>query len=450
MNKILIIGAGRSATALIKYLLEQSVTHQWAIVLADSNLDLAKSKVGGHPNATAVQLDIYNEESRQKFIREADVVVSMLPASLHMDVAHYCIAFRKHFVCASYVTKEMKELDEAARDKGLVFMNEMGLDPGIDHMSAMQVINDIKARGGKLKAFKSYTGGLVAPESDDNPWHYKFTWNPRNVVVAGQTTAQFLENRKLKLLPHKRLFRDYRLTEIPGLGTYEIYPNRDSLSYLETYELQDIPTILRGTLRKQGFCDAWHAFVKMGLTDDEIQIKDSDKMTYRDLVEAFLHNETGTLEERVAKLIRVDVDSKVMDQLRWTGIFEEKRIQQKNASPACILEHLLLDKWSLKPDDKDMIIMKHEFDYELDGQNHHLSSTLVMKGEDQVNTAMAKLVGLPMGIFVKLIMTGQYTIPGVQIPVMKAVYDPALVELRQYGVVFKEVEAVEEVPRMHK
>jgi saccharopine dehydrogenase-like NADP-dependent oxidoreductase len=440
MNKILIIGAGRSATALINYLLEQSVAHQWSIVLADSNIDLAKSKIGDHSHAQAVALDIHNQESRQKFIQEADVVVSMLPAFLHMNVAHDCIAFGKHFVCASYISREMMALDQDARNKGLVFMNEMGLDPGIDHMSAMQVINDLKSKGATLKAFKSYTGGLIAPESDDNPWHYKFTWNPRNVITAGQTTAQYLENGQLKLMPHKRLFRDYLLTDIPGYGTYEIYPNRDSLSYLETYNLQDIPTILRGTLRKQGFCDAWHAFVKMGMTDDEIQIKGSDTMTYRDLVEAFLHKETGTLEERVAKLIRVEVESKVMDQLRWTGIFEDRRIEQKNASPACILEHLLLDKWGLKPEDKDMIIMKHEFDYELHGENHHLSSTLVMKGEDQVNTAMAKLVGLPMGIFVKLLMTGNYKTPGVQIPVTQDVYDPALEELSRYGVIFEEVE----------
>ncbi|KAA3638638.1 MAG: saccharopine dehydrogenase [Bacteroidetes bacterium] len=445
MNKILIIGAGRSSTVLINYLLEQSVTFQWSVVLADSNLELAKSKIGDYKNASAVCLDIHNEENRQKFIQDADVVISMLPQFLHMDVARDCITYGKHFVCASYVSKEMKALDEEARAKGLVFMSEIGLDPGIDHMSAMQVINDIKARGGKIKGFYSYTGGLIAPESDDNPWHYKFTWNPRNVVVAGQTTAQFLENGKLKLMPHKRLFRDYRLTEVTGLGTYEIYPNRDSLSYLETYDLQDTPTILRGTLRKRGFCDAWHAFVKMGLTDDGIHIQQSDKMTYRDLVEAMLHNEKGTLEERVANLIRVEVDSKVMDQLRWTGIFEDKLIEQKNASPAQILEHLLLEKWSLKPEDKDMIIMKHEFDYELHGEDHHLSSTLVMKGDDQVNTAMAKLVGLPLGIFVKMLMNGDYSTPGVQIPVMKEVYDPALEELKHYGVVFEEVEEGEEL-----
>ncbi len=449
MNKILIIGAGRSATALIRYLLEQSVVHQWSIVLADSNIDLAKSKIGDHPNAQAVSLDIHNRENRQKFIRQTDVVVSMLPASLHMDVARDCIAFGKHFVCASYVSREMMALDQDARKKGLIFMNEMGLDPGIDHMSAMQVIHELKSKEAVLKAFKSYTGGLIAPESDDNPWHYKFTWNPRNVITAGQTTAQYLENGKLKLMPHKRLFRDYQVTEIPGYGIYEIYPNRDSLSYLETYNLQDLPTILRGTLRKKGFCDAWHAFVKMGMTDDEIQIKDSDTMTYRDLVEAFLHKETGTLEERVAKLIRVDVESKVMDQLRWTGIFEDKRIEQKNASPACILEHLLLDKWSLKPEDKDLIIMKHEFEYELEGEEHSLSSTLVMKGEDQVNTAMAKLVGLPMGIFVKLLMNGHYSAPGVQIPVVKEIYNPVLEELREYGVEFEEVEG-EDMARMHE
>ncbi|MCB0652611.1 MAG: saccharopine dehydrogenase NADP-binding domain-containing protein [Saprospiraceae bacterium] len=440
MNKILIIGAGRSATALINYLLEQSVLHQWSIVLADTDLQLAQKKAGHHPNAVAVELDIHNIENRQKFIQEADLVVSMLPAFLHIEVARDCLAFKKHLITASYVSNEMRELGEEARKNNLIFMSEIGLDPGIDHMSAMQMIDGIKAKGGKLNAFYSYTGGLVAPESDDNPWHYKFTWNPRNVIVAGQTTAQYLEKGKIKFMPYDRLFQEYLLTEVPGLGTYEIYPNRDSLSYRSIYDLEDIPTIYRGTMRTRGFCDAWNALVKIGLTDEGFNIEHSDKMTYRELLEAFARPGEASLEDRIAELAGVSKDSKVMDQLRWAGLFENERITRKNASPATILEHLLLDKWALQPEDKDMIIMKHEFEYALDGQEKHLSSTLVMKGEDQVNTAMAKLVGLPMAIFVKLVMTGKFNQPGVLIPVMKEAYDPVLSELREFGVVFEEVE----------
>jgi saccharopine dehydrogenase (NADP+, L-glutamate forming) len=439
MKKILIIGAGRSATILINYLLQKSLTYDWSIVLADTNLELAQSKIGNNPNAKAVSLNIHNIEDRQKFIQEADLVVSMLPAFLHMEAASDCVKFGKHMVTASYVSPELREMSEEVKEKGLIFMSEIGLDPGIDHMSAMQLINSIKDQGGKLTAFKSYTGGLVAPESDDNPWHYKFTWNPRNVIVAGQTTAQYMENDVIKFMPYKRLFEEYRLTEVPELGTFEIYPNRDSLSYRKVYAMYNIPTIYRGTMRKRGFCDAWNAMVKIGLTDENIKIKHSNEMTYRDLLNGFARPGSGSLEERIADLIGEEVDSVVMDKLKWTGIFEDNKIEQENASPAFILENLLLKKWKLKPDDKDMIIMKHEFEYELEGKTQNMSSTLVMKGEDQVKTAMAKLVGLPLGIFVKLVMTGQFTQTGVLIPVMKEAYDPVLEELKDYGVEFDEV-----------
>lgn len=438
MKKILIIGAGRSATTLINYLLKQASIYDWSIVLVDANLEAAQNKIGDHPNATAERLDILNEENRHKFIKEADLVVSMLPAFLHIEVARDCAKFGKHLATASYVSAELKELHDEVKAKGLIFMNEIGLDPGIDHMSAMQLIDEIKNKGGELKTFNSYTGGLIAPESDDNPWHYKFTWNPRNVVIAGQTTAQYLDKGEIKFMPYKRLFEEYKLTEVKGMGTYEVYPNRDSLSYRKIYNMENIPTIYRGTMRTRGFCDAWNAMVKIGLTDDGFKIVNSDKMTYRDLLNAFARPGEGSVEERIADLIGEEMNSEVMEKLRWTGMFEETAIEQKNATPAQILEKLLLKKWSLKSDDKDMIIMKHEFEYDLEGKTEKLSSTLVMKGDDQVNTAMAKLVGLPLGIFVKLAMTGKFTQTGVLIPVMKEAYDPVLEELEEYGVVFEE------------
>jgi saccharopine dehydrogenase-like NADP-dependent oxidoreductase len=439
MNNILIIGAGRSATALIHYVLDQAARYQWHVVVADADPQLAKKKINGHPNGQGVWLDVTKVNDRRDLIGRADVVVSLLPAHLHLEVAHDCIKLHKHLITASYVSQEMYRLGDEARSRELIFMGEMGLDPGIDHMSAMQSIHEIKAKGGKLNAFRSYTGGLIAPESDNNPWHYKFTWNPRNVVLAGQGTAQFLENGKLKYIPYSRLFQRYKRIEIPGLGAYEVYPNRDSLLYREVYGLEGIPNIQRGTIRGEGFCDAWNALVKIGLTDGSYPILDSDSLTYYDLMEAYVRgDEPGTVKQRVARMIGEQEDSEVMEKLDWLGLFSRKKIQVANATPAYILERLLLDKWQLQPEDKDMILMQHQFEYELEGKEHKLTSTLILKGTDSQDTAMAKLVGLPLGIFVKLVMVGKIKSSGVQIPVTPEIYTPVLEELKDFGVIFEE------------
>lgn len=441
MNNILIIGAGRSSTALIKYLLEKSEQHDWSVVVADANLELAEEKVGKHPNGQSVLLDVMNEGARNQLVEAADVVVSMLPARLHFEVAKDCIRFKKHLITASYISKEMQSLDAEAKKAGLIFMGEIGLDPGIDHMSAVQKIDEIKDGGAKMTAFRSYTGGLIAPESDDNPWHYKFTWNPRNVVLSGQGTAQYLENNKYKYIPYNRLFGQHKTIEVPEMGTYEVYANRDSLTYREIYGLTEIPNILRGTIRNMGYCDAWDALLKIGLTDDSYQILESAELTYNDFMEAFLeprNGHTGTVKERVAEFLGEETNSVIMEKLDWLGLFSDQKIGLKSASPALILEKLLLKKWTLKPDDKDMIIMQHEFEYELDGKKKLLTSTLVSKGKDSVYTAMARLVGIPLGIFVRLVMLGKVNVTGVNIPVMRQVYEPVLEELKEYGVVFVE------------
>ena len=440
MNSILIIGAGRSSSALIRYVLEKAAEKGWTVIVADADPTLADRKVAGHPNGRAVWLDVNKANDRRDLIGRADVVVSLLPAHLHIEVAYDCIKLKKHLITASYVSQEMWRLGDEARSRELIFMGEMGLDPGIDHMSAMKIIDEIKGKGGKLTAFRSYTGGLIAPESDNNPWHYKFTWNPRNVVLAGQGTAQFLENGKFKYIPYNRLFKEYRLIDVPGMGEFEAYANRDSLLYREVYGLEGIPNILRGTIRYRGFCDAWNALVKIGLTDGSYPILDSDKLSYHELMEAYLseQNSVGSVKERIARLLREEVDSPVMRKLDWLGLFRKKRIRLPNASPALILENLLLEKWALRKEDKDMIIMQHEFEYELDGQNHMQTSTLVMKGNDEMDTAMARLVGLPLGIFVRLVMEGKIQSMGVNIPVMAEVYEPVLAELKEYGVVFED------------
>ena len=438
MNNILIIGAGRSATALIQYVLARAKENNWFVTVADSKPEYAEAKVGNHPNGRPAWLDVTKVNDRRELIGRADVVVSLLPAYLHMEVAYDCIKLKKHLITASYVTKDMYSLSNEFRDRELIFMGEMGLDPGIDHMSAMKHINDIKARGGKITAFRSYTGGLVSPESDDNPWHYKITWNPRNVVLAGQGTAQYLEDGKFKYIPYNRLFQEHHSVDVPGLGTFEAYANRDSLLYREVYGLSGIPNILRGTLRAPGYCDAWHALVQIGLTDASFPIVDSDKLTYHELMEAYSSAKggVGSVKERIAQMLEEDPESGVMEKLEWLGLFRKKKIKLPNATPAQILENLLVDKWKMKPKDRDMIVMHHEFEYELDKRKKLLTSTLVMRGENDVDTAMTRSVGLPLGIFVKLVMQGKIVSAGVHIPVSPEIYEPVLEELASYGIVF--------------
>ncbi|MEO1514269.1 MAG: saccharopine dehydrogenase C-terminal domain-containing protein [Bacteroidota bacterium] len=445
LKSILVIGAGRSATALIQYLLNKAKDYGWFVMVADTDFDSAQQKVGDHPNGRATWLDVMKVNDRKALIERADVVVSLLPAHLHLEVAHDCIKLNKHLITASYVSQEMYRLGDEARNRELIFMGEMGLDPGIDHMSAMRKIDEIKEKGGTLTSFRSYTGGLIAPESDDNPWHYKFTWNPRNVVLAGQGTAQYLQNGRYKYIPYNRLFKEVKKVNVEGFGPLEMYANRDSLLYREIYGLQDIPNLLRGTLRYPGFCKAWNALVEIGLTDGSFPILETNKLTYHSLMDAYLSSNlpsNGSVKERTATFLGEDVDSSVMKKLDWLGLFRKRRIHMKQATPALILENLLLEKWNMQPEDKDMIVMQHEFEYELEGQKRELTSTLVMKGENAVDTAMSRLVGIPMGILVKMVMLGQVQATGVNIPVMREVYNPVLDELEEYDVVFREAETV--------
>lgn len=447
MNNILILGAGRSANACIQYVLKNAQTHNWSVVVADADLETATKKVGKHPSGRAVYLDAAKAEERQGLISRADVVISLLPPHMHVEVAYDCIRLKKHLITASYVSKDIYKLSDEFRNNELIFMGEMGLDPGIDHMSAMQKIDEIKAKGGKITAFSSNAGGLVVLEHlVKNPWRYKFTWNPRNVVKAGQGTAQYLENGKFKYIPYNRLFKEYKLIEIPGYDEpFEVYANRDSLLYREAYGLDDIPSLSRGTIRYRGFCDAWNALIQIGLTDGTYPIMDSNKITYHELMEAFLSKPGkpgASVKERVAEMLGESEFSPVMKKLDWLGLFSKKKISTENATPALILEDLLLEKWKLAPKDKDIIIMQHEFEYELGGKKHKLTSTMELKGVDSEDTAMSRLVGLPLGIFAKFLMTNKIQTTGVNIPVRKEIYEPVLEELKEFGVIFHEQEQV--------
>lgn len=438
MQNILIIGAGRSASSLIRYLLEHSSAEGWKVTVGDVSIELAKQKTAQHANARAIAFDVNNIQQLETEIKLADVVVSMLPASMHLLVAKECLRFGKHLVTASYVSKEIAALDAEAKKKELLFLNEVGLDPGIDHMSAMQIIDRIKAQGGELMAFKSYCGGLVAPESNDNPWGYKFTWNPRNVVMAGQGTAQYIENGQYKYIPYERLFSQIETVRVKGYDDFEAYANRDSLSYRKPYGLENIPTMLRGTLRMNGYCKAWNAFVKLGITDDTYKVVDSEKLTYAQWIEAYLPSGKGNIVQRVSQFLNEAEASEVIKKIQWLGILENEKIKLSNSSPAEILQELLERKWKLKENDKDMIVMQHVFNYKLNGKQKRITSSLVVKGHDQVYTAMAQTVGLPMAIVVKLLLKGQLKSRGVLIPTVKEIYEPVLNELERLGVKFEE------------
>ena len=441
MRNILVIGAGKSCSYLTDYLQKKSTAEKLHITIADISLENAQSSARNHANSTALQFDVFNEVQRRDEIEKADIVVSMLPARFHVEVAKDCLHYKKHMVTASYISPEMKALNDEAVKKGLVFMNEIGVDPGIDHMSAMEVIDRISNLGAKIILFESFTGGLVAPESDNNLWNYKFTWNPRNVVLAGQGgAAMFIQEGTYKYIPYHKLFRRTEFLTLNGNGKFEAYANRDSLKYRGIYGLEDIRTMYRGTIRKVGFSRAWNIFIQLGMTDDSYTIEDSESMSYRDFVNLFLaYSPNDSVELKLRSYLKIDQDDIVWDKLIELDIFSAtKKIGVINATPAQMLQKILLDSWTLEEDEKDMIIMHHKFGYELNGKKHQIESSLVVKGENQTFTAMAKTVGLPVAIATLKILNKEITTPGVQLPITKEVYAPILKELEEYGIKFTE------------
>ena len=441
MKKILVFGAGLSASSLIKYLLDNSTKYDWKVKIGDISEEIAKSKVNGHKNGEAFAFDVNNEEQLDKLVQEADIVVSMLPASMHFSVAEACVKHSKNMVTASYVSEQIKTLDEEAKKKGIILLNEIGVDPGIDHMSAMQVIDRIKESGAKITEFESNTGGLVAPKYDNNPWNYKFTWNPRNVVLAGQGTSQFIQNGRYKYIPYNKLFQRTERIKVLDLGEFEVYANRDSLKYREIYGLEDIDTMFRGTIRRVGYARAWDVFVQLGMTDDTYNYEGSKEHTYRQFINSFTkYCINKPVEHKVAEYLNIDPESLIMYMIRWTGIFEEEVIGLEKATPAQILQHLLEKKLSMDEHDIDMIVMQHQFVYEKAGKKKKIYSSMIVYGEDQVHTAMSITVGTPVAIAVKMILTGKINAKGVKVPVEKDIYEPIMKELKDYKIEFIEEE----------
>tara|TARA_Y100000766_G_scaffold285210_1_gene307079 strand:- start:2877 stop:4205 length:1329 start_codon:yes stop_codon:yes gene_type:complete len=441
MKRILVVGAGLSATSLIDYLLENSYKNNWQVTVVDYDYKLALQKVNEHPNGIALEFDVFDVEQRNDAIRDADIVVSMLPANLHLLLAEDCVIQGVNMITASYISKEIKALNEKAEEKGVLLLNEMGLDPGLDHLSAKKIIDEIQSKGGEITLFKSFCGGLVAPEYDDNPWNYKFTWNPRNVVLAGKETAQFIRNNQPKFIAYNKLFKRTELIEVLDEGHFEGYANRDSLSYREIYGLENIPTMFRGTLRRPGFSEAWDVFVRMGMTDDSFKISNLSEMTWRDFTNSFLvYDKHKSVEDKLQDYL--SVDDAIMEKIAWLGMFEQNKIGLEEGSPAQVLQHLLEQKWALQSEDKDMIVMQHLFDYKLNNTSYHLKSSLVLMGKDQVHTAMSMTVGLPLAIAAELILNGDISLTGVRIPTDKEIYLPVLERLKEFDIVFVEEEFI--------
>ena len=441
MKKILILGAGLSTNILIDYLLKNAEEHDWHITVADIDEKTARAKVNGHERGSAKIFDINDDTESWRTIADNDVVISMLPASMHHLVAKKCIDLRKPMLTASYATDEIKAMNEEAVKAGIPIYMELGLDPGIDHMSAMNVINRIKESGGELTSFYSFTGGLVAPESDNNPWNYKFTWNPRNVVLAGNGVSQFIKNGRYKYIPYHRLFDRVMTRKVLQFGDFEVYANRDSLKYRGIYNLKNIPSMYRGTIRRPGFSKAWNVFVRLGMTEDDYTLEDSENMTYRQFLNTFLQYEPNVpVEIKLQEYCQNAADPVVLEKLKWLGIFDERKIGLKNATPAQILQKLLTEKWSMDPEDKDMIIMQHEFKYQINGIEKMIVSAMAVIGKNQTETAMAITVGLPLAIATKLLLTGKFSHTGINLPINRDIYEPILSELETFGINFEENE----------
>ncbi|MBS1947672.1 MAG: saccharopine dehydrogenase NADP-binding domain-containing protein [Bacteroidetes bacterium] len=420
MKNILLFGAGKSATCLIDYLINESVVNNWQITVVDGSPDLAKSKIGDAQNASAHYINVENTPARRKLVAEADVVISLLPPFLHFLVAQDCVDLGKDLLTASYVDDKIRSLEKKIADKKLLFLCEMGLDPGIDHMSAMDLIHRAKNSGALINSFRSHTGGLVAPESDDNPWHYKISWNPRNVVMAGSAGAVYKEENKIINKTYRSLFENCEEINVKDIGRLAYYPNRDSLSYIPVYDLSSASTFIRTTLRHPSFCRGWEAIVAAGLTNNQAPVNNS--LTFKAWsasIKPFITDEIG-------------------HQLEFLGLFEDLVVPASAKTSADVLQYLLEKKLAMRSNDKDMIVMVHELEYELENRSYYSRSSLIVTGEDNSRTAMARTVGLPLGIAAKLILQERIKRTGLHIPILPEIYEPVLNELKQHGIRFEE------------
>jgi saccharopine dehydrogenase (NADP+, L-glutamate forming) len=424
MKKLLLFGAGKSATSLIRYLLDVTAARGWQLVVAESNLPLAQAKIGAAPQARAIAMDVGNASDRDALVAAADIVISLLPPSLHYQVALSCVKEHKHLLTASYLDDALRALEPEICARGLLFLCEMGLDPGIDHMSALQLIRQIRSQGGEIDKFYSHTGGLVAPASDDNVWHYKISWNPRNVVLAGSAGAAYREDGRVVTRSYSEIFDHAGTIQLPPLGPLAWYPNRDSLSYIPLYGLPDTTTFIRTTLRYPAFCAGWKNIVHAGLTDATKPLNATASLTYA---------------QWAAPLLPF-VDDTNREQYAFLGLFDETTVPASATVSADILQHLLETRLAMRPADRDMIVMVHEIGYRREGRAYQARSVLRIEGTDSVHTAMARTVGLPLGIAAVLVLEGKMPLTGLHIPILPEIYDPVMQELERQGIRFEHTE----------
>jgi saccharopine dehydrogenase-like NADP-dependent oxidoreductase len=440
MKKILVIGAGRSATTMIQYLLDHAVEQDWMVTVGDFQEALALEKVGNHARGKGIGFDATDAAARRLAVAESDLVISLLPPTMHVLVAQDCIDHKTHLVTASYVSEQMAGYDAAAKAADVIFLNEIGVDPGIDHMSTMEMVERVRDLGGKILGFRSYCGALIAPECN-NEWGYKFTWAPRNVILAGQGVARYLRDGGVKYLPYHRLFSRIEEIDVPGTGHFEAYANRDSVKYAALYEMPEVPTLYRATLRMPGYCRMWNAFVQMGMTDGSYKMPNSKGMSYRDFTFSFINPLPGLSDkESLAFALDESTDSDVLQKLLHLDLLTDRKITLENASPADVLEAILMEKWVFLPADIDMVVMQHQLDYELHGAKRRLVASMVDKGRDQLHTAISRTVGLPAAIAAKHILAGNILTRGVVIPTSKDIYAPVLAELADFDIRFTEQE----------
>ncbi len=438
MPNILLLGAGKSSTYLIDYLVAGAPKHKWHLVVADLDQELALSRIGRTFHASAVSLDIRDPESRRSRIETSDLVISLLPPALHESVAKDCLDLHKNLLTASYRDEGVRKMAPRIEKAGLLFLYEMGLDPGIDHMSSAKLIRSITGKGGVVHSFRSFCGGLSDPSANDNPWHYKVSWNPRNVVLAGKSGAVYKEKGRICRLTYEELFDQAKTVQVPGLGRLAYYPNRDSLEYMSLYQVEEAETFMRATLRFPDFCEGWNALVKLGLTDENKSLN-TDRMPFaRWATQNLRHRKGASSEEALQEFLKVHENSKVIRQLRYLGFLNGGLINQGKRSNAEVLQSVLENKLKMEPDDRDLIVMQHEIEFERRNIRTRLMATLKVIGENDHHTAMAKTVGLPLGIMAKLILTRKIALSGLLIPILPEIYQPVLRELDEWGIRFEE------------
>ena len=434
MKKVLVLGAGLVARALVRYLLAQE---GFEVEVVSRTLGKAQALVGDAKNGSAEQLDVDNQAELERLISKADLSISLLPYVYHPLVAKLCIKHKKAMVSASYVKEEMKALDAAAKEAGIILLNEIGVDPGIDHMSAMQVIDRIRKSDGKLVSFSSYCGGLPAPDANNNPFGYKFSWSPRGVILAGKNPARYLKDGEVVDIPGADLFFHHWPVEIEGFGTLEGYPNRDSLPYIETYGIHGVKSMFRGTLRYPGWCKTMNKIGELGLLNEE-ERSDLTGLTFREFTAKLIDSARDDLKGDLAAFLDVSLNSHVLSDLEWLGFLGDEPLPEAVHSPLDVLAARMLEKMQYAPGERDLLVMQHKFIADYKNRREMVTSTLIDYGVPDGDSSMCRLVGLPAAVAAKLILTGKINLTGVHVPVIPAIYEPVLAELEGMGVKFAE------------